>query len=142
MSISAQRATNHAIGHFLRVYKEEDESLGKHLRDALKRRLGDRAYERLEYLNKRLHRDQERYRLQRQLLELLGSMQPCDPDRQERERENVVLLEGETLSGARYFARVDVERRLVIGFYSEATFLRLEAIRRVREPASVPMTCR
>jgi len=142
MSVSAQRATNHAIGHFMRVYKQEDEGLGKYLRTMLKRRMGDRAYNRLGYFDKRMHRDQERHRLQFQLLQLLSEMYPCEPERQERERDHVMLLKGESDTGARFFARVDLERRLVIGFYSEATFLRLEAIRRVRDTVSVPSMCR
>lgn len=142
MSVSAQRATNHAIGHFMRVCKKEDDGLGKYLRTTLKRRMGDRAYRRLGYFDKRLHRDQERHRLQCQLLELLKQMNPCDSDLQYLERDHVLLLRGETDAGVRFFARVDLERRLVIGFYSEATFLRLEAIRRVRDTVSVPAMCR
>ncbi|GEM_PF-2360538 len=132
MSISPQRATKHAIGHFMRVYLEGNGGLSGYIRSQERRRLGVGRYNRQDYLDRKLRRDLERGRLQMQLLELLADMTPCEPELQQYEREGALLLEGVSTRGYRYYARVDPERNLVIAFYSEATFLRVQAHRRER----------
>jgi hypothetical protein len=142
MQVSTQNATDHAVGHFMRVYLEGDGSLSSYLRRTLRMRLGDRAYDRLEYGSRRRRRDTERDKLKLQLRELLDTMSPAEDGLQVRERVGVLLKVGITDQGDRFYARLDLKRKLVIAFYSEATFNRLQAQRRIREPSSVPTMCR
>jgi hypothetical protein len=92
-----------------------------------------------EYIQQRIKRDNERLAMASRLLIFLQlSARPCEDERQAREREGVLLYEAVLDDGRAFLARIDLERQLVIGFYSKATFQRAEARRRTREISSVP----
>lgn len=140
MQDGPKQVTNHALGHFMRAYLEGEGGLSSYIRQVLRERYRAGGYMNVGYIERRIRRDNERLVMAERLLVFLHLLaRPCADEQQSREREGILLYEAVLEDGRAFLARIDLERRLVIGFYSKATFQRAEARRRTREIASVPV---